>query len=621
MIRPLFLLLGLMVSSGAAAEGVWTLESPGGKLAFTLDREAESGALHYRVSRSGTPLVEGSLGLDLAGVGVIGDRGTVTKDGGRDVDTTWGNPLGENSMVPDRYREAGFRIRPPADGAPLLGLRVRAYDGGIAWRYDLTGSGVVVADRTSFTLDGRTQVWTSARAQSPIIRQPIGSVKGAVDRPVLAELSPESYVALGEAGLIDSARMKFVRSGAATLMAALDGKVEFKGSFVSPWRYVRVGHSPVELLQGNDFMLNLNEPSKIADPSWIRPGKVLREMTLTTTGARASVDFAASHGLQYILFDAGWYGPERSPEADATGVHLDPARSRGPLALQEVLDYAKSKQIGVILYVNQIALSRQIDEILPLYQKWGVAGIKFGFVNVGPQPATRWLHQAVAKCAAHRLLVDIHDEYRPTGVSRTWPNLLTQEGIRGDEESPVNAAVLDTVFTRCLAGAGDQTNCYFAPRVPQMGSHGSQLAKSVLIFSPWQFLFWYDRPQGPAGGPSVIAEVPDLGFFKRLPTVWDETRWLDGYPGSHALVARRKGDVWFLAGLTGGTPRDFKLPLDFLTAGRDYRMEIFADDPAADTPTKVGLETSKVNRETVFARRLEAGKGFAAILGPVGAGR
>jgi len=411
--------------------------------------------------------------------------------------------------------------------------------------------------------------------------------------------------------------LKLTRTGTSSLAAVLDGKVTFTGSFISPWRVVRVASSPAALLQGNDIRFNLNEPPKLAETSWIRPGKVLREVTLTTTGAIACIDFAASHGLQYIMFDAGWYGPEGSPQSDATRVNLDPARSRGPLDLPAVIAHAKTKQIGVILYVNQIALSRQLDQILPLYQSWGVAGIKFGFVNVGPQPATRWLHEAVAKCAAHRLMVDIHDEYRPTGVSRTWPNLLTQEGIRGDEESPTNTAVLDTVFTRCLAGAGDQTNCYFAPRISKMGSHASQLAKSVLIFSPWQFLFWYDRPVGPPGGPSIIAEVPELDFFKRLPTVWDETRWLDGYPGAHATVARRKGETWFIGALNGPAIRDFSVPLGFLPAGGDDRLAISSADPPATTATKVRIATSVVNRSTAITRNVNAGNGFAAVLTPV----
>jgi alpha-glucosidase len=521
--------------------------------------------------------------------------------------------------VADRYHEGTFSITHASHGGLGVKLQIRVYDEGVAWRYLLAGSGTIVADKTSFPLPAGTQVWTSARAQSPISKQPIAAVKGAVDRPVLAELAPDLFAAIGEAGLLDSARMKFTRTGTSALAATLDDKVTFTNSFTSPWRFVRVAGSPVALLQGNDFMLNLNPSSKIADTSWIRPGKVLREVTLTTTGGRSCIDFAAGHGLQYILFDAGWYGPERSPAADATKVNLDPARSRGPLDLPAVIAYGKQRGIGVILYVNQIALTRQLDVIAPLYQQWGVAGIKFGFVNVGPQPATRWLHQAVAKCAEHRLMVDIHDEYRPTGLSRTYPNLLTQEGIRGDEETATNAEVLNTIFTRCLAGAGDQTNCYFAPRIPKMGSHASQLAKAVLIFSPWQFLFWYDRPpkaSDGSGGASIISEVPELDFFKRLPTTWDETRWLDGYPGTHATVARRKGDMWFIGALNGPVSREFSLPIGFLTDGLDYRLELFSDDPATATRTHVKLESSVVDRASVITRSVAAGNGFAAIITP-----
>ena len=610
--------LACVLAVGGQAETVGSVRCPGGDFAFVLERDPATQALGYAVALpSGESVVHGSLGVETAGVGVVGDKGVTSKTDERKVDDKWHNPLGERSEVIDRFNEATFSIKSPDPKVPAMKLQVRAYDEGVAWRYILTGDGVWVSDRTTFVLGAKTRVWTSARAQSPISMQPLESVKGAVDRPVLAEVDLKWFLALGEAGLVDAARMKFVRSGADTLAVALDGKVEYRGALTTPWRVVRIAGSPAELLAGNDLALNLNDPPT-GDFSWVKPGKVIREMTLTTAGARACVDFAASHGLQYILFDAGWYGPENNPKSDASRVNLDPARSRGPLDLRQVIGYARQKGIGVILYVNQIALTRQIDRILPIYQEWGVAGIKFGFVKVGPQADTRWLHQAVAKCAAHRLMVDIHDEYRPTGVSRTWPNLLTQEGIRGDEESPGNAAVLDTVFTRCLAGAGDQTNCYFAPRVPKMGSHGSQLAKSVLVFSPWQFLFWYDRPQGEAGALSVIAEVPELDFFRRLPTVWDETRWLDGFPGTHALVARRKGEVWFIAALTGNAPRDFKVPLGFLTQGRTYRMDVFSDDPSAATPTKVGIETSRVNREGVLAKSLDRGRGFAAILSPAG---
>ena len=608
----------------AAAVNEHSVASPNGSTVFKVAREESSGALAFSVTQAGRPVISGgSLGLEIAGQGVVGATGNLGPAVDKRVSTSWQNPFGEQAVVADQYTEQTYPIEAATPNPHGLKLQVRAYDAGIAFRYLLDGSGTVVADKTRFSFAATTQVWTSARAQSPITKQAISEVKGAVDRPLLAELAADQFAALGEAGLVAWARMKFTRSGDTALAATLDGKVEFSNGTVSPWRYVRVASTPIALLQDNDFMLNLNEPCKIADTSWIRPGQVLREVTLTTQGALASINFAASHGLQYIMFDAGWYGPEGSAKSDATEVNLDPARSRGPLDLPAVLAAGKKQKIGVILYVNQIALSRQLDQLLPLYQSWGVAGIKFGFVNVGSQAATRWLHEAVAKCAAHRLMVDIHDEYRPTGVSRTWPNLLTQEGIRGDEETATNPAVLDTIFTRCLAGAGDQTNCYFAPRIAKMGSHASQLAKSGLIFSPWQFLFWYDRPPvapggtGAGGSGSIIQEVTELEFFKRLPTTWEESRWIEGYPGRFASVARRQGQAWFVGALNGPEPRDFRLPLGFLTAGRDYTLELYSDDPQTAGPTHVKREVSVVNSTTVITRSVAANNGFAAVLSPV----
>jgi alpha-glucosidase len=600
-----------------------SIASPNGSLVLLLERDDVTQSLFHSLTFSGRPVVtRGGLGVDVAGIGVIGGQGTVSKVAARDNDSTWTNPFGERSQVTDRYREETLTLSHASHGALGVKLQLRAYDEGVALRYLIEGNGTVVADKTSFPLPAGTQAWVSGNAQGVITKKALANVSSVVERPVLAELAGDLFAALGEAALIDGARMKFSRSGPSTLVASLAGSISFTGSFTSAWRFVRVATSPAKLLEGNDFLLNLSEPSRVDDTSWIRPGKVLREVTLTTQGGLACIDFAKKHGLQYIMFDSGWYGPEGSPKSDATTVTVDPARSTGPLDLPAVIAYGKSKGIGVILYVNQIALTQQLDEILPLYQSWGVAGIKFGFVAVGPQAATRWLHEAVGKCAKHQLMVDIHDEYRPTGISRTWPNLLTQEGIRGDEESTPNPMVINTIFTRGLAGAGDQTNCYFAERVSKMGSHASQLAKTVCIFSPLQFLFWYDRPPGAPGvggagsTASVLRDVPEFTFFKRLPTTWDETRWLDGYPESHAVVARRKGDIWFLAGLNGDAAREFKVQLDFLKAGQNYRIELFSDNPTATTLTKVQIETGVVDRSHTIERKVASRNGFTAILTP-----
>jgi alpha-glucosidase len=602
-----------------------TIMSPDGKNVFLLDRDDSTSQLAWSVMRGGRPVVtRGALGVDVTGFGIIADEGSVAVIDARTVDTTWTPPYGERATMPDRFQEETITLSHASHGTLTVKLQVRAYDEGVALRYLVSNGGTltVTAEKTSFPVPSTTQVWVSTSAQSTISKVAIGSMGNGMERPLTAELESDLFAAFGEAGLRNHARMKFSRSGSSTLTPTLASSATYSGSFTTPWRYVRLGDSPAALAQGNHFMLNLNDPTEVADTSWIRPGKVLREVTLTTQGGMACVDYAAAHQLEHIMFDAGWYGPENNASSDATEVNVDPARSPGPLDLPAVIAYAKSKNVGVILYVNQIALTQQLDEILPLYRQWGVAGIKFGFVNVGSQQWTGWLHDAVKKCAEHQLMVNAHDEYRVTGVERTLPNFMTAEGIRGDEESAPNETVLRTIFTRCLAGPGDQTNCYFASRVDTMGSHASQLAKTLCIYSPWQYLFWYDRPlgspgsSGAGGSVSVLQDVPEMSFFERLPTVWDETRWLQGHPDTHAVVARRKGTSWFIGGLNGTTAREFTIPLDFLPAGQNFRMELYRDDPSVATVTRVKVGTSVVNRGSSIQRTVGVRNGIAAILSP-----
>lgn len=216
-------------------------------------------------------------------------------------------------------------------------------------------------------------------------------------------------------------------------------------------------------------------------------------------------------------------------------------------------------------------------------------------------------------------MVDIHDEYRPTGFSRTYPNLLTQEGIRGDEESPSNEHTLITLFTRMLAGAGDNTNCYYASRVTEkMGGHVSQLAKAVVLYSPWQFLFWYDRPVGFPGkkggagdSDGFIKNHPELYFFKNMPTVWDETKVPEGKIGKFATVVRRSGNDWFLGSLTGNEPRTCTIDFKFLDSGADYSATVYSFDPESESSTKVNIEQIHVNSSASISFDIFSNSGLA----------
>ena len=367
-------------------------------------------------------------------------------------------------------------------------------------------------------------------------------------------------------------------------------------------RLFRLSALPGKLVENNYSILNLNEPNQIANTSWIKPGQVIREVTLTTAGSMACIDFAAENNIAYVLFDAGWYGAEEDVKSDATTVTVDPARSKGPLDLPKVIEYANSKGVGILVYVNKKALHQQLDEILPLYKKWGIKGVKYGFVNVGDQYATAWLHQAVRKAAKYELIVDIHDEYRPTGYSRTYPNLLTQEGIRGDEESPSLDQAIYTLYNRMICGAGDYTNCYFAERVTEkMGGRAAQLAKLVAIYSPWQFVYWYDRPEksprragGAGSAESVIKTDAATRFYNSIPTVWGETRFLDGEMGKYVVVARRSGSDWYVSMLNAGDKKQISLPLDFLKNRKGYTATLYYQ---ASEEKKDVVDTKKIRLE------------------------
>lgn len=271
---------------------------------------------------------------------------------------------------------------------------------------------------------------------------------------------------------------------------------------------------------------------------------------------------------------------------------------------------------------QQKSTRRQLDVLLPLYEKWGIAGIKFGFVNVGSFRWTKWLHDAVKKCAQHHLMVDIHDEYRPTGFSRTYPNLLTQEGIKGNEEMPDATHNTILPFTRYPCGAADYTICYYhRPELKKRLAETQnknilkttsmhQMALSVVYYSPLQFMYWYDKPED-------AQDEPELEFFDRVPTVWDDTNVLDGGIGQYITIARKSNNEWFVGSITNNDGRDIKINCSFLTPGKKYEATIYYDDPASPVRTKVSIKRVVVDASTVLDAHLLPSGGQAIWLKPV----
>jgi alpha-glucosidase len=609
------------------------VNSPSGDISVSFGltvRNGKEGCPTYSVSYKGKPLLlDTPLGFRLKDGEDLTCGMLISDIQHSSQDKVWKPLYAERSEIRDNYNETQVMLIQNDKLGHELNLCFRAYNEGVAFSWSFIGANWekvhIVKEESRFCFTGDHKTWTTYTAQGAYLETVISEVKPGCERPLTIETNDGLYVALAEAKLVDYARTKFDLDPelANCIICNLSGEVESDAPLTTPWRVIMIAESPGQLFESNYLILNLNDPCAIEDTSWIKPGKVIREVSLTTQGGKASIDFAARHNLQYVEFDAGWYGPENDNDSDATFVSVDPKRSDGSLDLHEVIRYGDEKGIGIILYVNRRALERQLDVIFPLYKQWGVKGVKFGFVNVGSQHWTNWLHEAVRKAAEHHLMVDIHDEYRPTGYSRTYPNLLTQEGIRGDEEIQPNENTLTILFTRMLLGAADITVCYFDSRVDLLSSHAYQLAKSVVFYSPWQFLYWYDRPvdsSSTGGGGNekrIIQEVPELDFYDQLVTTWDDTRVIHGVIGQYATVARRSGDQWFIGSMNGGQARTVKIPLCFLKPGVTYDAYIYSDDRSVATTTNVRIAIRKVNAETVLTSVLPSKGGQAIRLVPL----
>jgi alpha-glucosidase len=541
-------------------------------------------------------------------------------------DTIWTPLYGERNSIRDHYNILEISLSDSLNPRRSVHLQIRAYNEGVAFRYFIPehpdgGEYLhITSEQTEFTLPQGTKAWYTPVAQSEYRLLPLSDWPGECERPLTLELPGGLFACLTEAEMVNYSRMKFALSNNKknTVVCSMYGEVDEITPFYTPWRVVMVAENPGSLLQNNDLILNLNPPSKLQETSWIKPGKVMREMSLSTTGAMQLVDFAVKRNLQYIHFDAGWYGYEYSMASNANSVskELD-KRQRGGLDLPQVIDYAKKNGIGVFLYVNQRALAKQLDELLPLYRDWGICGLKFGFVQVGSHRWTTWLHEAVRKCADYHLMVNIHDEYRPTGFSRTFPNLMTQEGILGNEAMPDATHNCTLPFTRFIVGPADYTICYYRQKAINPNSRRTiqttsahQLALSVVYYSPLEWLYWYDSPKN-------SNDEPELEFFDRVPTVWDDTRVLAGEIGKYIVVARRSGDAWFMGSIAGNDGRNLKVTLDFLEPEKNYVAHIFSDGgDEIETATKVKVSRYLVNRGTILEMSLKNSGGEAAFFVP-----
>jgi len=635
----LFLLICFFFSNGVKAQMIikdthHQTASPDGKYVFDIYQKEFNGGvkqLYYTLSYNNKTVIEESeLGVLIenqlfeSALAIPNDTCKIWGENlffvGKKTNTTnntWKPVYGERNTIRDHYNELTLEFQKGEIAHSAItehtydkrryyhmNFTVRAYNEGVAFRYHFpeATNGLflhIIGEQTQFTMPEGTTAYYERWAQGEYSLLPLKNWTDESERPLTMKLQNGLTVALLEAEMIDYARMKFLLNDkkANTLQASLYSSVDIITPYSTPWRVIMAAEKAIELIANNDIILNLNPENKIKDTSWIKPGKVIRVAKMTQEDAKKCVDFASERGLQYIHIDAGWYGPEISMSSDATKI----AENRD-FDIPALTAYAESKGLGLLVYVNQRALVQQLDEILPLYKKWGIKGIKFGFVQIGNQHWSTWLHDAIKKCAESEMMVDIHDEYRPTGFSRTYPNLMTQEGIRGNEEMPDATHNTILPFTRFLAGAGDYTICYYNNRIKT--THAHQLAMAAVYYSPLQFLYWYDQP-------SDYKDEPEIEFFDKVKTVWDDTQIIAGDIGEYVTIARRNGEDWFLGTLGNNDARSIATPLYFLDKNKKYVANIYTDDDTVNTKTKVKVTRVIVNNETVLNFELKPSGGCA----------
>lgn len=621
MSKKIFLLL-LAICGICQAEGQ-QLFSPDKKIKVVFSLSAMSdngrevypeGTPYYEVWYNDSPfLLPSRMGFDLLGTAELKHYFKIVKARCLKRRSQWKPCYGEKEIYPDNYNEMQIILEETLYPHRKLQIDFRAYNEGVAFRYNIPsqpGFEKVLIDKelTEFTFPPHTSVWESHGHEGKYYKVYPYEVRPGCELPLTCQTRQGVYGVIMEAGNSHYPRAyveaPYRRKN--TLRISLRGEAKGTDGMLTAWRAITLSDEPGKLMEQNYLLYNLSEPCRLADTSWIKPGTAMRETTIFTPECLRMIDYCASMGISYMILDWGWYGLANSHKSDPSIVNVtnpstgQPIPGHPGLDLQKVIGYGNEKGVGLFLYVNRQGLERYADKIFPLYQKWGIKGIKPGFVSVGNQEWQEWIEGIVAKAAKYNLLVDIHDAYRPTGFSRTYPNLLTQEGIHGNEQVPNADHNVMLPFTRFTSGAGDYTPGYTRKDLQTTFAH--RLALPVLYYSPAQFLFWNEKL-------TEEHKRPELEFWRNIPTTWQDTKFLSGEIGEYAVVARRSGSTWYVGGITNINARHLEIDCSFLSSGKKYKAMIYTDDDIYQG--KVKIVEKRIISKTKLSFNLQGSGGFS----------
>jgi alpha-glucosidase len=645
------------------------VESPDGGVCIAvsvkekLDPYPAGRRVYFSISFQGRDvLLDSPFGLDFRDLPPIARDLRIVDEKRSAIDETWETVAGKSRTVRGRCNELRLAMEEENPPHRKMDLVFRAYDDGVAFRYVLPEQVslkdfALVSERTEFQFTQNHACWAAnfggfeSHQESEFERRTLGSftVADPIGLPLLVQVSDTCYAAITEADLTDWAGMYVASAGnrANALVTMLSPRVDEPGVLVksttprrSPWRVLMLGRTPGDLIESN-LVLNLSEPCVLKDVAWIKPGRSAWDrwwcgsyapdadfpIGMDLRSMKYFTDFAADMGWEYVLVDWHWYGNpfttnwQPNPESDIT-------RYVPEMNVPELVRYAAKRNVGVVLWLEWHHVDRQMNEAFPLYEKWGVRGVKIDFMARDDQEMVRFYERTLRKAAEHHLVVDFHGAYKPTGLRRTYPNYITQEGVLGNEYNKWSNRVtpehtVTLAFTRMLAGPMDFTPGGFlnttkegfkvvggdAPAPKVMGTRCHNLAMTVVYESP--FLVLCDSPfnyrHSPAG----------LDLLKTVPVTWDETRVLAGQVGDFIVIARRSGREWYMGAMTDWDGRTVDVPVSFLGAGQ-FKATVWADAPDSNEyPDRLEQKTVIVKSADKLSIRMAGGGGQVVRFVPV----
>lgn len=630
--------------------------SPNGRIICTV--KLKLGALTYSIKKDGKIILrESGLGINLQGEQPLKQGLMIVRIQERTNDETWKTVVGEQRVIRNNYNEVAFYLSETTENGRLFTVRFRIFDDGVAFRYEIPAQPrfqrLIISDElTEFNVDSNSNAWRIPayqpdRYEYNYEKRPVYALASSVHTPLTIETPHGNYISIHEAALINYGSMTLKLNGLNRLQSDItplsDGMRAYVDlPFDTPWRVIMIADSPIELIT-NRMVLNLNEPPK-QDFSWVRPIKFIGiwwamfvgEWTwapgerhgATTEHAKEYIDAAKRLGIDGVLMEGwndGWEGDWLQNGASTNFI-----KSVSDLNLDEVAFYARDNGINIVGHNETVGFidnyERQMEDAYKYYSSIGINYLKTGYAGSmmtiqgrkefhHSQAGVRHYQKSVEMAAKYHICLDIHEPIKGTGLERTWPNLLTREGARGQEYeggalSPSHATILP--FTRLLAGGMDYTSGIFdvsnvAKRLASTLSR--QLAYFVTIYSGMQMAA--DRPR-------FYEEVQPAAydFIRKVPVSWEYTVPLLGKIGEYYVVARkdRYSDDWYIGGVTNEEAHRVRLNLDFLDEDTQYTAEIYRDSDTAhyrDNQLGITIEARRITRADYLDIWMAPGGGFA----------